>query len=93
MHLDIKPENKGVQEQKKGVLIMINYHSDKYIFLAHKNIYFRGRVCFNGTVCAADLVFILGGKPRPGHQENCQKEGRKRALAGKPKGKRIDLRS
>lgn len=74
-------------------MIMINYHSDNHIFLADRNIYFRGRMCFNGTVCASGLVFILGGKLRPGHQENCQKEGRKRALAWKPKGKGTDLRS
>lgn len=56
MYLDIQPENEGVQEKKKGVMIMINYHSDNYIFLADKNMYFRHRVCFNGTVCASDLV-------------------------------------
>lgn len=55
---DIKPEDKGVQEKKKVVRIMINYHSDKYLFLVDRNIYFRGRVCFNGSICASDLVFI-----------------------------------
>lgn len=56
--LDIKPGNKGVQEKRKGVMITINYHSDNDVFLVDRNIYFRGRVCFNGTVCASDLVFI-----------------------------------
>lgn len=32
---------------------MINYHSDNYI---DRNMYFRHRVCFNGTFCASDLV-------------------------------------
>lgn len=89
LDLDKKPENEGVQEQK-GVMIMINYHSKNYVFLVDRDRYFRSRVCFNGIICAPDLVFIRGGIR---HQESCQKEGRKRALAGKPKGKRADLRS
>lgn len=35
--LDIKPGLKGVQEKKKGVMIMINYHSDSDVFLADRN--------------------------------------------------------
>lgn len=89
LDLDKKLENEGVQEQK-GVMIMINYHSKNYVFLVDRDRYFRSRVCFNGIICAPDLVFIRGGIR---HQESCQKEGRKRALAGKPKGKRADLRS
>lgn len=54
LYLDIKPENKEVQEKKKGVMIMINYHSDNYVFLVDRNTYFRGRICFNGTVFASD---------------------------------------
>lgn len=55
--LDIKPGLKGVQEKKKGVMIMINYHSDSDVFLVDRNTDLEAG-CVLVNICVSDLVFI-----------------------------------